>query len=58
MGATNVDPEYVLGWKCDYFRLPEREEQRVTNALQQVMKTAQKRMLATLISGEHRDTRV
>ncbi len=32
MEKMGVDPEYILGWQGGYLVMPEREEQRVTEA--------------------------
>ena len=32
METMGVEPEYIVGWQGGYLRMPEREEQRVTEA--------------------------
>lgn len=32
MESMGVEPEYIIGWQGGYLLMPEREEQRVTEA--------------------------
>jgi len=32
MEKLGVEPEYIIGWQSGYMLMPEREEQRVTEA--------------------------
>ncbi len=32
MEEANTDNEFILGWQCGYLCMPEREEQRITEA--------------------------
>ena len=53
MESAGVDPEYLLGWQGGYLGHPEREEQRVTEAYTEVMKTGRKKTRKTLKSGKN-----
>ena len=48
MEKMGVEPEYILGWQGGYLRMPEREEQRVTEAYEAGYSDGQEKTLDNL----------
>ena len=48
MEKMGIEPEYIVGWQGGYLRMPEREEQRVTEAYEAGYADGQEKTLDNL----------